>query len=130
MRIAILVSMLAAVATGGCRAAGDTSAPVVVVDPAVFSGQVEVTEDPRSGVGVLVSTATEEVLIAPGPVARALREHEGSRVTVTGRLFVEGPGAPTMVVRSFRLHGGLAGPRPPPPLPYEPMDGFAQARRA
>jgi hypothetical protein len=97
---------LAVLGRGGCATAPpDEPGPVVVIEPALFVGMVELTGDSELGFGVLLSTATEEVLVADGAVARRLVEHEGEVVAVEGRL-LERPNTPaTIVVREFRVLG-------------------------
>jgi hypothetical protein len=86
---------------------GDT--PTVVTEPAVFVGLVEVTGDERRGYGVLLSTATEEVVVADNAVSRTLAAFQGEVVAVRGRLIERSEAPPTMVVSDFRV---LGLPRP------------------
>lgn len=81
------------------------TAPRVVVDPAVFVGMVEVTGDREHGLGVLLSTATEEVLIANDAVGERLIGLDGEVVAVEGRLIENAEGPPTMIVHAFRVLG-------------------------
>jgi hypothetical protein len=108
VRAAALVGALAA---AGCAQSGARE-PSVVVEPVVFSGFVQVAGPPGADTGVILSTATDEVLVADGPVARELRALEGERVQVTGRLVESGPGAGTLVPERFRVVGD-----PDPPVP-------------
>ena len=57
------------------------------------------------GISVLLSTATEEVLVADNAIADRLMGLEGEVVAVEGRLIDTADGPPTMVVRSFRVLG-------------------------
>ena len=79
--------------------------PYVVTEPALFVGMVEVTGDTERGFGVLLSTATEEVIVADGAVARRLAHHAGEVVAAEGRLLEQANRPATMVVREFRVLG-------------------------
>ena len=91
-------------------------APTVVSEPAVFIGRLELTPDPQHGHGLVVATATEEVVIADNDVARSLREYAGEVVAVQGRLIERPEGPALMIVREFRVLG-LAPRRSSEPLP-------------
>ena len=86
--------------------------PAVITEPAVFVGLVQVTRDAEHGVGVLISTATEEVWVAEGAVAQALARFEGELVAVRGRLIESPEAPPTLEVRAFRVLGGDPGAGP------------------
>jgi len=90
-------------AAGHALLPGDTA--TVVIEPAVFVGMVEITGDERRGYGVLLSTATQEVIVADNAVSRSLAEFEGEVVAVRGRLIERSQAPPTMVVRDFRVLG-------------------------
>lgn len=86
-----------------------TRTPVVIVEPAIFVGMVEVTGDAEHGFGVLISTATEEVVVADDAVSRALMRFEGEVVAARGRLIETAEAPTTMVVREFRVLGTEPG---------------------
>jgi hypothetical protein len=99
--------VLASLGLGGCTAApqAEPAAPSVSIEPVLFVGTVEVTGDRERGFGVLLSTATEEVIVADSEVGRRLADYEGEVVAAYGRL-LESPNAPsTMVVREFHVLG-------------------------
>lgn len=100
--------VLAGLGLGGCTSAPRAepgAASSVSIEPVLFIGMVEVTGDRERGFGVLLSTATEEVVVADSEVARRLAQHEGEVVAAYGRLH-ESPNAPsTMVVREFHVLG-------------------------
>jgi hypothetical protein len=104
---------------GGTLAGAEERPLVVVVEPAVFVGMVEVTSD-RGARGVLLSTATEEVVVANNALAEQLMDLEGEMVMVRGRLTESADGPPMILVREFHVlgrdagdpaHAGLAGTR-------------------
>jgi hypothetical protein len=91
----------------GCTATRTepAAASSVSIEPVLFVGMVELTGDPESGFGVLLSTATDEVVVADSEVGRRLAAYEGEVVAAYGRL-LETPNAPsTMVVREFHVLG-------------------------
>ena len=109
MRRFLLVTALALLAPAAFAvlacATGAQSGREVLVDPAHFVGWVEITEDSRHGSGVVVSTATEEVLVARGAAERALRRERGERVELVGTLVSRPQRTPVMDVRAFRVIG-------------------------
>ena len=106
LALATLVSAYGCVGSAPLR----ERAPIAVeVDPVVFVGMVEVVGDQR-GVGVLLSTATEEVVIADNAIAERLMQLEGEIVAAEGRLIEAGDGPPTMIVRAFRVLGAARAP--------------------
>jgi hypothetical protein len=100
-----LAALLTAYGYAGAQVRARATAPRVVVEPAVFVGMVEVTGDHEHGLGVLLSTATEEVLIANDAVGERLIGLDGEVVAVEGRLIEAAEGPPTMIVRAFRVLG-------------------------
>lgn len=115
MLLALLLALGLAPSLGAAPGVAAAGAPlVVVVEPAVFVGMVEVTGDER-GRGVLLSTATEEVVVANNALAERLMDLEGEVVMVRGRL-TETPNAPpTMLVREFHVVGRGAARDPARP---------------
>ena len=87
----------------------------VAAEPDVFVGMVELAGDETHSIGVLLSTATEEVLIADNAIADQLMGLEGEVVAVEGRLIETADGPPTMVVRSFRVLGASRSSQPAGP---------------
>jgi hypothetical protein len=93
-----------ALAEGGCAQPPAEPGRSVAVEPVFFVGVVEVTRDPEHGPGVLLSTATEEVLVA-GALGSRLARYEGEVVAVRGRLLERANEPATIVVRAFRVLG-------------------------
>jgi hypothetical protein len=97
---------LAVLGRGGCTGAPPNEAgPSVVIEPVLFVGMVEVTGDRDRGFGVLLSTATDEVLVADSAIGRRLALYDGEVVAVEGRLLEQANGPSTIVVREFRVLG-------------------------
>ena len=128
--LALMLSLALAPSLGGAPGVAVAGGPlVVVVEPAVFVGMVEVTGDER-GRGVLLSTATEEVVVANNPLAERLMDLEGEVVMVRGRLTESAEAPPTILVREFHVVGRDAAGGPARPgseagtrhatQPYEP----------
>lgn len=116
MHHTLLALMLAlAPSLGGAPGVAAAGGPlVVVVEPAVFVGMVEVTGD-EHGRGVLLSTATEEVVVADNPLAERLMDLEGEVVLVRGRLTESAEAPPTILVREFHVVGRDAAGGPARP---------------
>lgn len=109
---------LVAVAGAGPREPAPASAPAPLIATS-FEGQVEV-HDGVASAPVLVSTATEEVVVAPEAMARALRRLPGRTVTLHGWVLDAPQDALVMVVTRYevaapRLAAGTrrAGPTTP-----------------
>lgn len=76
-------------------------APASDLIAAAFEGQVE----PDRGSPVIVSTATEEVRVAPAAIAEKLRAFPGRTVTLHGWIVDAPQGALLMVVTRFEVEG-------------------------
>lgn len=77
----------------------DAHAPSLI--PAAFEGQVE----PDGGGAVIVSTADEEVRVAPATIAERLRAFPGRTVTLHGWIVDAPQEALVMVVTRFEVEG-------------------------
>lgn len=82
-----------------------TPAPPVVTEPVVVRGYVEVARDEDIDSGILLSTPTDEFVIAMNAAGREIARLAGDEVEVRGSLVERGAGAPTLVARSYRVIG-------------------------
>jgi hypothetical protein len=100
--------VLAVFGRGGCTVVPpeeEQARPTIEIEPVLFIGRVEVTGDDERGFGVLLSTATEEVVVADSAIGRRLADYEGEVVAAYGRLLESADAPPTIVVREFHVLG-------------------------
>lgn len=86
-------------------------APPVVTEGVVVRGYVEVARDEDLGAGILLSTPTDEFVIAMNAAGREIARLAGDEIEVHGSLVERSDGAPTLVARTYRVVG-LPGRRP------------------
>jgi len=91
-----------------CHAGAIAAAPsptVVVSEGVVARGYVEVARDEELGAGILLSTPTDEFVVAMNAAGREIARLAGEEIEVRGSLVERGAGAPTLVGRTYHVVG-------------------------
>jgi hypothetical protein len=99
----VRLPILALLCHAGAIAA--TPGPPVVTEPVVVRGYVEVAGDEELDSGILLSTPTDEFVIAMNAAGREIARLAGDEIEVHGSLVEHGGGAPTLVARTYHAIG-------------------------